>query len=187
MSEPSRSKFFTYEDAEGHAYVADSLDRIPKKYRELAEEVSFEEAADKLDEIQKTASERLKKAERMRKKGLREAKEMQREIGDVVPFVTDLDLPSVAVGFAMSLVVFLVLSFVRKTGRLILKLGLLVAIVLLVAGAYFGWLRRAAGLGDGALASPAEVIGDAKKAATKFQERIGQQERALEKIEESNR
>lgn len=187
MSEPSKSKFFTYEDGDGQVYIADSLERIPEKYQKLAKEVSVEEAVSKIQEIQETASDRLKKAQRLKKQGLRKAKKVQREIGDVVPFVKALDLPSVAVGFALSLVFFLAFSFIKKTGKLLLKLGLIAAIVLLVAGAYFGWLRRAAGIDDDRLASPAEVIDDAKKAATKFRRRLDEQERTLKKIEENSR
>jgi hypothetical protein len=56
--------------------------------------------------------------------------------------VSDLDLPSMAVGFALSLVVFLGLSIVRKTLGFMIKLGLMLLIVALIAGAYMHWLER---------------------------------------------
>ncbi len=173
MAEPTNSKFFTYRDADGHLYLSDSLEGIPKKYRELAEEVKL--------------GERLKQARQLPKKSLKEAKKVQREVGDVLPFVKDLDLPSVTVGFALSLGVLLVLSIVKRTGKLLIKLALLVAICALIGGAYLGWLRRAAGLGDSKLSSPKAVIDDAKKAATQFQKRLDEQEKTLHKIEEGAR
>ena len=129
----------------------------------------------------------LEEAEKLQKKSLREAKKVQREVGDVLPFVKELDLPSVAVGFAGSLVFFLVFAIVRKTFGLMIKLALLAAILILVGGAYFGWLRRASGMGDDALASPQELIDDAKRTAADYQKRIDQQEKALKKIEEGSR
>ena len=173
MSEPTKSKFFTYEDGEGHVYIVDSIEQIPKKYRELAEEVRL--------------GDRLKEAKKLQQKSLKQAKKVQRDVGDVVPFVNDLDLPSVAVGFALSLVVVLALAMVKKTLGLMLKLALLGVIVCLLAGAYFGWLRRASGLGDDQLASPKTVIEDAKRAASDFQRKIDDQERTLKKIEERAR
>jgi hypothetical protein len=170
MSEPTKSKFFTYEDGEGHVYVVDSIEQIPKKYRELAEEVRL--------------GERLRDA---RKHSLREAKKVQREVGDVLPFVNDLDLPSLAVGFALSLVVFLVFAMIRRTLGMMVKVALIGVIVCLLGGAYLGWLRRASGLGEGGLASPKEVIDDARRAASDFQKRIDAQEKTLKKIEEGAR
>jgi hypothetical protein len=173
MSEPTKSKFFTYEDGEGHVYIVDSLEQIPNKYRELANEVKL--------------GDRLREAKKLPKKSLKEAKKVQREVGDVVPFVNDLDLPSVAVGFAASLVVFLALAVVRKSLGLVLKLGLLLLIICLLGGAYFGWLRRASGMGDDALASPKTLIDDAKRAASDYQKKLDGQEKTLKKIEESAR
>ena len=173
MSEPSKSKFFTYADGEGHVYIVDSLDEIPKKYRELAEEVRL--------------GDRLKKARELPEKGLERAKKVQRDVGDVVPFVKELDLPSVAVGLALSLAVFLVFSIVRKTAGFLIKLALIALIVCLIGGAYLGWLRRSSGLGDDALASPRAVIDDAKRAASEFREKLAEQETTLEKIEEGTR
>src|SRR5688572_7878164 len=93
------------------------------------------------------------KVRELQKQTLKEAKKVQREVGDVLPFVKDLDLPSVAVGFAGSLLFLLVFAVVKRTLGLMLKLALLAAILLLLGGAYFGWLRRASGMGDDALAS----------------------------------
>jgi hypothetical protein len=169
MSEPTKSKFFTYEDGDGHVYVVDSLEQIPSKYRELAKEVRL--------------GDRLKQVRALPKKGREAAKKVQREVG----FVGDLDPPSVAVGFAASLVVILVLSIVKKTLGLMLKLALLALIFCLIGGAYFGWLRRAAGTAEEKLSSPKAVLDDAKRAATQFQKRIDDQEKALKKIEESAR
>ncbi len=148
MSEPSQSKLFTYEDGEGHIHVVDSLEKIPKKYRELAKEA---------------------------RSSLDRAKKVQRQVGDVAPFVKELDLPSVAVGFALSLGFVLVFSIVRRTVGLMLKLALLALIVFLVGGAYFGWINRASAFKD-----------EAKRTVTQVQKRIDDQEKELKKIGEAS-
>jgi hypothetical protein len=52
-----------------------------------------------------------------------------------------LHLPSLAVGFVGALVVFLGLTIVWKTGKLVIKLALLAAIIMLVGGAYASLLK----------------------------------------------
>lgn len=128
-----------------------------------------------------------KKLRELPKKSLEEAKKVQREVGDVVPFVKELDLPSVAVGLALSLVLLLVFSIVKKTVNLVLKLALLFVIICLIGGAYFGWLRRSSGMGHDKFASPKRVMEDAKRAASDFQKKIDDQEEMLKKIEEHAR
>jgi hypothetical protein len=170
MAEPEKSKFFTYEDGDGHVFVVDSLEQIPAKYREIAKQLSLEDARREIAKLEK--------------KGLKDAKEVQREVGDVIPFVKDLDLPSVAVGFASAMVMVLAVSIVKRIGRFALKVALIVVILSLLVFAYLGWLRRAAGLSDDALASPKAIIEDAKKAKDGFQKRLDDQEESLKKIGE---
>ncbi len=167
---PSKS-FFTYESADGEVFITDSLQDIPAKYRSKAKAVDAGEIVRGLP-----------------KRSLKRAKMVQRKVGDLVPFVRELDLPSVAVGFALSLVMFLVLSLVRRTGRLLLKVGLTAAIVALLTSAYFGWIRKSAGVaGSSGPVSPKTVIKDARDAKTKLEKRLREQQRMLKKIEESSK
>jgi hypothetical protein len=61
----------------------------------------------------------------------------------VLKFLDDLHLPSVIVGFALSLGFFLALAIVKKTVGLVIRMALLMLIVCLIAGAYFSWLEGA--------------------------------------------
>lgn len=185
-------------------YVND-LSFVPKPHRDAAERVVLSapttaakegegkgldlsgQAAALEAEVEGALQALPKKAREVGRQGRRSAEAAQREIGDVVPFVKELDLPSVAVGFAMALGFWLLSLLIRRSGRLLFKVGLVLAMVALVAGAYFGWLRRTAGLSDGHLASPAAVVDDAKKAAKQMQDRLQKNERILKKLEETSR
>jgi hypothetical protein len=122
--------------------------------------------------------------EKVGKEVEKKAEKVQHEVGEIWPFVEDLHLPSIAVGFAGALFVFFVLTFVYKSGKLLVKIGLFVAIVILIAGAYFGWLRSAAGLGKARFSTPQEIVDDAQKAADQMQKRMKETEKTLKKIEE---
>src|SRR5437763_1397061 len=123
----------------------------------------------------------LKHAEEKAAEGLKEAKHIQKEVSGVLPFVADLDLPSMAVGFSLALFVFLILTFVWKSGKILLKIGLILAIIVFVSSAYFGWLSRAAGLSKSSFSNPAHIVHDAKDAAAKMKARLKEEERMLKK------
>lgn len=55
--------------------------------------------------------------------------------------MNDLHLPSLFVGFAGALVAFLLLTLVFKTGKLVLKIALFVALVAIFGGGYFTWIK----------------------------------------------
>ncbi len=171
---------FAFEDGQGHTLIADSLEAIPAEFREVAKKIDLDSA--------KAAVAKLEaKASAVKDGGLTQAKRAQREVGDVVPFVKDLDIPSMMFGVGLTLTFVLVMSFVRRTGRVIAKLGMILLIVAFVAGAYFAWIRRVAGLGDSKLASPTAMIDDAKKAAKQMQDKLDSQQRMLKKIEANER
>lgn len=171
---------FSFVDDSGQTIITDTLEEIPKEYQKVAKKIS-------IDDAKKMISDLEKKVEVAKKKGLVEAKHVQREVGDVAPFVNDIDLPSFAMGFAGALSVVLILAMARRTGRILLKVGMFVLIAALISGAYFAWLRRAAGLGDTKLASPQAMIEDARDAAKAMEKRLKDQQRMLERIERTSR
>ncbi|MEQ9497016.1 MAG: hypothetical protein RIT81_09155 [Deltaproteobacteria bacterium] len=176
----SRLDLFSFEDGDGHTLIADSLEAIPAKFRKVAKKIDEKDAA-------KVVAELKEKAVAAKKGGLAKAKQAQREVGDVVPFVKDLDIPSMMFGVGLTLVFVFVLSVMRRTGRVLAKIGLVLLIVAFVAGSYFAWIRRVAGLGDTKLSSPTAMIDDAKKAAKQMQDKLEAQQRILEKIEANER
>jgi len=121
MAAGEEKTLYKYVDGDGVERVVDSLEKIPEKYRDVAK---------KIDDVKKKASE-----------GYDEAKHIQHQIGDVVPFVNELHLPSLFVGFAGALFAFFLLTFLFKTGKLILKLALLAGAISLLAGGYLTWVK----------------------------------------------
>lgn len=188
MSKPNPPEgYFLYQDTSGQLFIADSLDGIPEAYRTMAKRLSLDEAKAVATRVGDQAVEAKAKAVEANQKVLKTAKTVQREVGDVLPFVKALDLPSVGFGFGFALVVVLVFTVVKRAGGLLLKLGLLGAIVLFLGGSYLGWLRRAAGLGGDGMSTPTEIIQDAKDAAADAKKRLESQEKMLKKIEEGAR
>lgn len=180
MADPKQIEAFSFVDDNGTTVIADSLEAIPEQYRKVAKKVSADEAKKAIGSLEK-------QVEKAKERALTEAKEVQREAGDIWPFLRDVDLPSFGIGFAFALVFTLVFSIVKRAGAIMFKLALLVAIVVLLSGSYFAWLRRAAGLGDSKLESPKAMIDDAKKATKALEQRLEQQKRVLDKIESGGR
>jgi len=187
---------YRFRDDTGAWVYTNDPDSVPAGQREGIEAFvpkalhreGLEERAERVkDQAQEALEELPGKAKALGRRSKKQAEAVQREVGDVVPFVKDLDLPSVAVGFALSLVLWVGSSVVRRSGRLLFKLAGIALVVALVVGAYFGWLRRAAGLSDSQLSNPASVIQDAKGAAEQMQRRLQKNERTLRQLEETSR
>jgi hypothetical protein len=97
--------------------------------------------------------------------------------------VRDLHGPSFAAGAGCALLLTLAWLGLRRVGTPLLRVSLLGGLVLLGAGAYFGWLRRVSGHEGPLLASPAALIEDARSAVQKMNERSREQERTLKDLE----
>jgi hypothetical protein len=97
--------------------------------------------------------------------------------------VRDLHWPSFAAGAGVALLLTLAWLGLRRVGTPLLRFSLLGGLVLLGAGAYFGWLRRVSGHEGPLVASPAALIEDARSAVRKMNERSREQERILKDLE----
>jgi hypothetical protein len=94
-----------------------------------------------------------------------------------------LHWPSFAAGACSLLFVGVVWLGLRRVGGRLLRFSLLGGLVVLGAGAYFGWVRRVAGQNGAAVSSPAALIEDARGAVEKMNERMREQQRVLEELE----
>lgn len=181
---PPRETFYKFHGTDGTDHIVDSLELVPEKLRASAEKIELKRPA---GEPLERARDQLRRAQARAHTGMRAAKNAQHQVGEIVPFVKELDLPSVAVGFAAGLVAVLAMTIAFRMGKLFVKLGLVLAIVALVGSAYFGWIQRATGLGKDVLSSPIELIHGAEDAAAKVKQRIKDDEAMLKKIEEHAR
>jgi hypothetical protein len=124
--------FYKYKGDDGVEYIVNSLNLIPEKAKSSAQKI----------DLTKQITGEIKQVEKKVQEGYRDAKKVQHEVSGFLPFVADLDLPSMAVGFGLALSAFLLLTFMWRTGKLLLKLGLIAGVVLFFGGAYLGWVRR---------------------------------------------
>lgn len=184
------------EDGGGWVYVND-LALVPEAKRDAAERVTLSSAAKveaepAAEAPAPIASKAPAKPERptarsLKKTAVSKVQAAQREVSGVLPFVRDLDAPSLAVGFACGLALMTIPSLLRRGGRLLLKAALVVVVGGLLVGAYLGWVQRSAGLGSGPLASPREMVREAEEAAEQMKDRLQKNERALERLEETSK
>lgn len=102
-----------------------------------------------------------------------------------IPFVGDVHPPSFVFGVATALVLVIGAKLVWGGAKMVLKLAAIAALLFLLSGMYFGWVRRSAGLDTSRMSSPQELIDDARKAAEAAKQRYEEQKAALKKLEES--
>jgi hypothetical protein len=94
-----------------------------------------------------------------------------------------LHWPSFAAGAVCALLVGLAALGLRRAGTPMLRFALIGGLVLLGAGAYFGWLRRVTGQNESMVSSPAALIDDARSAVESMNRRTREQERVLKELE----
>ncbi len=192
MSQPaahsaSAPQFYAYVGADGTLHVVDKLSLVPAKYRDSVQKLHFPSSPKTSEQltaslsggIAQEAERALVKAQKLSKQGSKQVRALKKQIR---PTLSHLDLPSAAIGFAAGLILILGISILRVSGRWILKLALIAVIIMLLAGAYLGAVRRVAGLSPNSLASPQAIINDAKKAVRAEEKRIRKQQRILGEI-----
>jgi hypothetical protein len=94
-----------------------------------------------------------------------------------------LHWPSFAAGATGALLLGLVVLGLRRAGTPMLRFALIGGLVVLGAGAYFGWLRRVTGQGESMVSSPATLIDDARSAVESMNARTREQQRILKDLE----
>jgi hypothetical protein len=86
-------------------------------------------------------------------------------------------------GFAAALLVAFVFSKLPGSLRLFARFAIIGGVVVLLAGAYLGWLRRTTHQSADALAGPGALIDDAKSAVAKMNARISAEQAELKETE----
>jgi hypothetical protein len=146
--------FYRWEDAAGRVHVVSSLDAVPASERAKAALVVLDGA----DSVS----------------------------GHYTPggVASWSGWPAFAAGFGVALLLVLVLRLLPSSWRALSRYAIVLAVVALLAGVYFGSVRRMTGTaGAGALATPGKLVEDAKSAVEKMSARQKQQDEELKKIE----
>lgn len=93
------------------------------------------------------------------------------------------DWPSAGLGFAAAALFAVVLLTSRRGSRLVLGVALVLGIMVLGTGAYFGFLRKSTGQSGSPFASPSAMIDDAKRAVDQMDRRNKEQEKEIREIQ----
>jgi hypothetical protein len=141
-----------------------------------------------LDGAKKLTKEGLRTAKALTREALRSSEKLQAKVGEHVPLVADVHLPSAAFGFACAVGLVLVQKVFRSKLKILLKLAAIAVVLMLLAGGYLGALRKNAGLGGGeSMTTPQQIVDDAKKASDLANDRIREQQKLLDGLEKDGR
>ena len=152
------SVYYRHQDAAGKVTIVDSLEKLPAGVRAKAERVVLTGAP------------------------------AHGERATVALLPPGLDTTSFALGLGagvlgVGLIGVMLSRLSTGAGRWVLRGALAVGVAVLIVGSYLGWVRRAAGLGDRALASPRQLVEDARDAADRVRQQRAAQERELDEIQ----
>jgi hypothetical protein len=145
--------FHRYRDAQGREVIVDSLSKVPSSARRGTESITL---APPVQGPSQLSPESL---------------------------VRELHWPSFAVGAACALALAGVLFGRRLALGFAARTGLVIGLLALAAGAYFGWAHRMVNPGGALLASPDALIQDARDAVQKMNARGREQQRTLDELE----
>jgi hypothetical protein len=98
-------------------------------------------------------------------------------------FAHELHGPSFLAGAFAALVVGLLLLALRRRARRLVHMAVVLGLVLLGGGLYFGWVQRSAGKSGDLFSSPKELIEDARSAVEKMNQRTREQQGVLQELE----
>jgi hypothetical protein len=152
------ARFYRFQDSSGRVHLVDSIDSVPTALRSHAACIEYPAEATGLASSLSHGSSALGGSSAYQTFGL---------------------------GFGAALVVAFVFSRLPGTLRLVLRLAIMGGVVALLAGAYFGWVRRTTQQSDSLLASPGALIGDAKRAVEQMNASMRAQQAELKEIEQA--
>lgn len=198
LPEAAAKAFVIYRDDTGQPHVVQSMGDVPAPYRAAATKVTMPPLkdapgilgfdADDLGDILRAAREQLgaqapppAKQRRSHKHGRGHRKTHATEQKNAP---LGLDLPSIGIGAAVGLAVGILIARLFR-GRIRLLLMVVGLAGLLLGGmAYLGWIRSQAGLPSGHIATPGDILDDAKKAAAAMKRQRRAQRKALKLVNE---
>ena len=88
-------------------------------------------------------------------------------------------------GFGAALLLVFLFRRLPGTMRMVLRLSIIGGVLVLLSGAYLGWMRRATGQSRDALASPSTIIDDAKAAVEKMNARMAAEQAEIKEAEQA--
>ncbi len=161
----TKTDYFSYTDAQGTEVIVQQLNEVPAQYRAKAKHIDLSKPVltVRTPDSHTTAA---------------------RGDGVCLPgHSTCFHWPSVAVGASAALVLGLAAVLLLRRARWLFWSLLGLAAVTVLSTAYLGYIRHQASGAPAALANPAQLIDDAKRAADALKRSNEAQERVLKDIE----
>jgi hypothetical protein len=149
------AQYYRFEDASGRTHLVDSIDSVPHAFRAHAACIQFRDEPTSIPSITSITARGLS------------------------------GYQTFGLGFAAALLVAFVFSRLPGSLRLVLRLAIVGGLVALLAGGYFGWLRRAAGQSSDTFAGPGALMEDAKAAVAKMNAHTQAEQAELKEIEQA--
>jgi len=88
-------------------------------------------------------------------------------------------------GFVAALLVTFLFRRLPGTMRVVLRMGIIGGVIVLLGGAYLGWMRRTTGQSRDAMASPTAIIDDARGAVEKMNARMAAEQAEIKEAEQA--
>ncbi len=167
--------FYQYLDASGGVHLVDQLEKVPLHLQEKARKIELpaEEAA--------ALKEALGTFERLEERLGKETSQLEGQVRALTDG-REVEPVSFGLGFLSALLLSGLLWLVKGTAKLALKLALLALLGVLLAGLYFGYVRRSAGLSESVLSDPRDLVEDAQRAADRLDARQKSAEKVLREV-----
>jgi hypothetical protein len=192
--------FYRYEDKRGKVVIVDSLSKLPPEAQQHAERLDLgvtqpvavtpATGGAALAEVNTAAPVPPNVASGLGAAEFTSNAPNSAPGSTLSPHKFEFDSASFGLGLGAGLLLTVVLLFIggrSDTGgvqRFIVRSALFVGVALLGSSAYLGWTRQHAGLGDAVLASPQQLMQDARGAVDQVKQRRTEQEQQLEEIKQ---
>jgi hypothetical protein len=98
-------------------------------------------------------------------------------------FIRELHGPSFLAGAFATLALGILLLALRRRAQRLVRIVVVLGLVLLGGGLYFGWVQRTASQSSDLFSSPRTLIEDARSAVEKMNQRTREQQEALQELE----
>lgn len=180
MSEPTTATpdqvFYRYEGPDGRVQLVDNLEKLPPEARAKAQRLDFPGSGKSAlgGALEDLLSEEIT---------------MPRDGATSTASVPSMHWPSFVIGLGAGVGAVLILRLLFSPGsssfgkRLLVSTALVIGLAAVLGGLYLGWLRKSTGQSDGALATPQQIIDDAKRTMKQVEQRRKEQEQQLDDLE----
>jgi hypothetical protein len=167
-SNASAGNYYRYQAPDGRVHITDAVDKLPPEARASAQPVE-------LDTLPVAAAPAATGPRNVQEAVAKKAA------------AHGVDATSFVLGFGSALALSAALFLFAKGSRLVPKVVVGTALVCLLGAAYLGLLRHSVGSAGGPLATPGDLVEDARSAVRAAEQREREQQRLIDDIERESK